>query len=289
MIGKRNKEAVVVMELWFTEFQTKNMGLTIRIKETLFMGKSEFQDVAVVDTYEFGRMLVLDGVFQTSLFDEYIYHEMIAHVPLAIHPNPQQVLVIGGGDGGTVREVVKHTAVQQVEMVEIDGLVVDVSKRFLPEISQALVEENPKLRLTIGDGIGHMAASQNKYDVIIVDCSDPIGPGEGLFTAAFYKDVHKALKPDGLFVQQTESPFYHQELLTRLRKDIANIFPITNTYLAAIPLYPGGTHCFTIGSKKYDPLQVDKANIPPMATRYYNPDVQLGCFVLPNFVQQLFK
>lgn len=276
------------MELWFTEFQTQNLGLTARIKETLYMGKSDFQDVAVVDTYEFGRMLVLDGVFQTSIYDEYIYHEMIAHVPLFLHPDPRQVLVIGGGDGGSVREVVKHPTVQRVEMVEIDGLVVEVSKKFLPEISSALISNHPKVQLKIGDGIAHMARAENQYDVIIVDCSDPIGPGEGLFTYGFYKDVYKALKPDGLFVQQTESPFYHQPLLKRLRKDIESLFPLTRTYLAHIPLYPGGTHCFTIGSKRYDPLTAD-TRAPDFATRYYNKELGRSCFVLPNFVQELLS
>jgi spermidine synthase len=276
------------MELWFTEYQTKNLGLTCRIKETLYTGKSKFQDVAVVDTFDWGRMLVLDGVFQTSIFDEFIYHEMIAHVPLFVHPNPKRVLVIGGGDGGAVREVVKHTSVEKVEMVEIDGMVVEASKKFLPEISVALNEEHPKLHLKIGDGIQHMQEAENKYDVIIVDCSDPIGPGEGLFTPAFYKDVFKALKPDGLFVQQTESPFYHQELIKRLHKDIAALFPITGMYLANIPLYPSGLHCFTIGSKKYDPCKVEVRPYD-FTTRYYNADIQKSCFALPNFIKQLIK
>jgi len=279
------------LELWFSEFQTKNLSMSARVKETLYMGKSEFQDVAVVDTHEFGRMLVLDGVFQTSIFDEYIYHEMIAHVPLFTHPDPRKVLVIGGGDGGSVREVVKHSQVEQVEMVEIDGVVVEVSKKYLPEISAALISDNPKVSLKIGDGIGHMAAAENVYDVIIVDCSDPIGPGEGLFTYNFYKDVYKALKPDGLFVQQTESPFYHQELLCRLNKDIKALFPITRTYLAHIPLYPGGTHSFTIGSKKYDPVKVDTAGFTDsdLNLRYYNKELHKSCFALPNFVQNLLK
>ncbi|WP_425060375.1 Polyamine aminopropyltransferase [Sporomusa carbonis] len=278
------------MELWYTEYQTKNLGLTVRIKETLYANKSDFQEVAVVDSHEFGRMLVLDGVFQTSVFDEFIYHEMIAHVPLFTHPNPQTVLVIGGGDGGTIREVVKHQSVEVAEMVEIDGLVVDVCKKYLPEISVALNENHPKLRLKIGDGIKHMQEVENKYDVIIVDCSDPIGPGEGLFTHAFYQDVYKALKPDGLFVQQTESPFYHQELIKRLNKDISSLFPVTRLYLASIPLYPSGLHCFTIGSKQYDPVNVDTARIPEnFGTRYHNREVQKSCFVLPNFVQELLK
>lgn len=277
------------MELWFTEKQTKDVGLTARIKETLFMGKSKFQDVAVVDSWEFGRMLVLDGVFQTSIFDEYIYHEMIAHVPLFIHPDPKQVLVIGGGDGGTIREVVKHSCVEKAEMVEIDGLVVEVSKKFLPEISAAIIQNHAKLMLKIGDGIQHMKDAENKYDVIIVDCSDPIGPGEGLFTHAFYKDVYKALKPDGLFVQQTESPFYHQELIKRLTGDIKSLFPITRTYVANIPLYPGGLHSFTIGSKQYDPEQVEVLRAQEFPTRYYNQEIQKSCFVLPNFIRDLTK
>ena len=276
------------MQLWCTENQTETLGLTARVKETLFAGKSEFQDVAVVDSYQFGRMLVLDGVFQTSIFEEYVYHEMIAHVPLFIHPNPKKVLVIGGGDGGTVREVVRHDTVEKVEMVEIDGMVVEACKKYLPEISVALNEPNPKLDLKIGDGIQHMADATNEYDVIIVDCSDPIGPGEGLFTPEFYKNVYKALKEDGLFVQQTESPFYHRELIKRIQKDVRAIFPITDLYLAHIPIYPGGCHCFTFGSKKYGPKDADTSR-QTMEMRYHNAEVQQGCFALPNFVRELVK
>ncbi len=275
------------MELWLTEKQTENLGMTCRIKETLFSGQSDFQTVSVVDSYEFGRMLVLDGVFQTSIFEEYIYHEMIAHVPLFTHPHPQKVLVIGGGDGGAVREIVRHQAVETVEMVEIDGMVVDISKKYLPEISAAMIENHPKLKLEIGDGIAYMKAAENFYDVIIVDCSDPIGPGVGLFSRDFFNDVHRALKPDGLFVQQTESPFYHQPLISRIHKDIADFFPVTKMYLANIPLYPGGLHSFTLGSKKYDPTTATLPAQLPFTTRYYNQDLHRSCFALPNFVRKL--
>lgn len=277
------------MHLWCTEKQTHSLGLTTRIKETLYTGTSEFQNIAVVDSMQFGRMLILDGVFQTSVFDEFVYHEMIAHVPLYIHPNPRNVLIIGGGDGGTVREVVKHDSVEIAEMVEIDGMVVEACQKYLPEISIALNENNPKVRLKIGDGIQHMKEAEKKYDVIIVDCSDPIGPGEGLFTRDFYKDVSRALKDDGLFVQQTESPYYHQELIRRLTKDISSLFPITKMYLANIPLYPGGLHCFTIGSKQYYPDKVDIKGRQKITTRYHNAEIQKSCFVLPNFIQDLIK
>lgn len=275
------------MELWFTEYQTKHVGFSCRIKETLFTGQSPFQEVVVVDSYEFGRMLVLDGIFQTSVFEEYIYHEMIAHVPLFTHPQPKRVLVIGGGDGGTVREVVRHESVDAVEMVEIDGMVVDVSKQFLPGLSQAMIDNHPKLTVRIGDGIARMKEADNYYDVIIVDCSDPIGPGVGLFSREFFQSVYKALKPDGLFVQQTESPFFHSSLITRLHRDISELFPITRLYTANIPLYPGGLHSFTMGSKKYDPVTAILPKALPFSTRYYNQEVHSGCFSLPNFVREL--
>ena len=275
------------MDLWLTEWQTKDLCMKTRVKKTLFSGRSDFQEIAVVDSEQFGRMLILDGVFQTSILEEYIYHEMIVHVPLCVHPQPQRVLVIGGGDGGSVREAVRHASVETVEMVEIDGMVVDVCKQFLPEISTALIEKHPKLTLKIGDGIAHMREADNLYDVIIVDCSDPIGPGEGLFTREFYRDVHKALKADGLFVQQTESPFYHQELIRKLHQDIRAFFPITRLYLAQIPLYPGGTHSFTMGSKQYDPLTAPDRKLN-FSTRYYNEDMRRSAFVLPNMVRELF-
>ncbi|MCC5466946.1 polyamine aminopropyltransferase [Pelosinus baikalensis] len=277
------------MDIWISEAQTKDLELRARVKETLFMGKSDFQEIAVVDSHQFGRMLVLDGVFQTSVTDEFIYHEMIVHVPLFTHPSPKKVLVIGGGDGGTIREVVRHDCVEKAEMVEIDGLVVDVCKKFLPEISEAIIHKHPKLELKIGDGISHMKEAENKYDIIIVDCSDPIGPGKGLFTPEFYTNVYKALKEDGLFVQQTESPFYHQELITYVNKEIRQLFPITKMYLANIPTYPSGLHCFTIGSKKYDPIKSSMENLQGLTTRYYNKDIHKSSFVLPNFVQELLK
>ena len=277
------------MKLWLTEKQTENLSMSCRIRETLFVGQSEYQKVVVADSFEFGRMLVLDDVFQTSIFDEFVYHEMIAHVPLFTHPAPKKVLVIGGGDGGAVREVVRHAAVEIVEMVEIDGMVVEASKKYLPEISHTMRDGHPKLNLMIGDGIAHMNAVENHYDVILVDCSDPIGPGEGLFSREFYQDVYKALKPDGLFVQQTESPFYHQPLIRRIYRDISDLFPIAKMYLANIPLYPGGVHSFTMGSKQVDPVSCALPAQMPFDTRYYNLALHRSCFSLPNFAADLLK
>ncbi len=278
------------MKKWVTEYQTNALRMEAEIKEVLFEGQSDFQKVGVYDTEIFGRLLVLDDIFQTSTFEEFVYHEMIAHIPLLAHPNPKKVLIIGGGDGGTAREVLRHSELEKVEMVEIDGLVVEMAKKYLPEISCALNNPPANFNLTIGDGIQRIKDAENYYDVIIVDCSDPIGPGEGLFSGAFYKDVYKALKEDGLFVQQTESPFYHRNILANLTRDIKDAdFSIVKSYLAYIPIYPGGCHSFTIGSKKYDPQKVVRSVPSDWNLKYYNEALHQGTFALPNFVTQVVE
>lgn len=283
-------QEVKEMEKWATEYQTQALKMEAKVKEVFFEGKSEYQEIGLYDTDIFGRLLVLDGVFQTSTFEEFVYHEMIAHIPLFAHPNPKRVLIIGGGDGGTAKETVKHTELESVEMVEIDGKVVELTKKYLPEISTVLNNPPANFTLTIGDGIQKVKDAESYYDLIIVDCSDPIGPGAGLFSGPFYQDVYKALKEDGLFVQQTESPFYHREILANLTRDIKEAqFPIVNSYLAYIPIYPGGCHSFTIGSKKYDP-SIPVRKVPKeWNLKYYNEALHKGSFALPNFVSEVLE
>ena len=273
------------MSQWITENQSEHLRLSAEVDKVLYSGQSEFQKIEVAHSLEYGNMLVLDGVFQTSEREEFVYHEMISHVPLFLHPNPEKVLIIGGGDGGVARECVRHDCVKSVTMVEIDGKVVELAKEFLPTISVAMIRQDPKLTVKIGDGIGFMAAAENEFDVIIVDCSDPIGPGEGLFTEEFYKNTLKALKPDGLFVQQTESPVMHQPLVKKVFGYVNSHFPIARLYTAYIPLYPTGMHCFTIGSKKYDPLTWKANRERNFDTKYYNEEIQTAAFALPNFVK----
>ncbi|KMO86953.1 spermidine synthase [Megasphaera cerevisiae DSM 20462] len=275
------------MKEFVTEHQSPYLDLTTEVSDILYKGNSEYQDIIVAESREFGRMLVLDGVFQTSVKDEFIYHESIAHIPLFLHPSPKNVLIIGGGDGGAAREAVRHPEVEQVTMVDIDGKVIELSKRYFPSIAKAMLEGNPKLTVRVGDGIGFMKEAADFYDVIIVDCSDPVGPGEGLFTYDFYKSTYKALKKDGLFVQQTESPFMHQPLIQNIWASVSDIFPITRLYTSFIPLYPSGMHCFTMGSKQYDPLQWTPNRNRIFPTRYYNEGIQRSAFVLPNFVKDL--
>lgn len=275
------------MELWYTENQNDHLRLSCRVNETLHVEKTPFQHLAVLDTPGFGRVLVLDGIVQTTVWDEYIYHEMIAHVPLNTHPDPQRVLIIGGGDGGTAREVVRNPRVGSAVMVEIDERVVAAARKYLPELSARL--DDPKLDLRFADGIKHVAECSGEYDVIIIDSTDPVGPAVGLFSREFYEMVFKALKEDGLFVAQTESPLFNADLIARIYRDVADIFAVARTYLACVPSYPGGMWSFTMGSKKYDPLDVKSENVPALKYRYYNAELHRAAFVLPEFLRELLE
>lgn len=275
------------LNLWFTEQQTKDMRISVRVKQILHQEETPFQSLAVLDTDQFGRMLVLDNIIQTNIADEFVYHEMITHVALNTHAAPKKVLVVGGGDGGAVREIIKHQSVEKAVHCEIDGAVIEASRRFLPEISCAL--DDPRVEIIVDDGIKHVKENKDTYDIIIVDSTDPIGPAEGLFSVSFYRDIFASLKDDGIFVAQTESPFFNRNLIPGLYKDIAGIFPVTRLYLAVIPTYPGGLWTFTMGSKKYDPLKSDISKIPPMDTKYYSPAIHQTCFVLPPFVKELLE
>ena len=274
------------MELWVTEQQNENVNFTCRVKRTIYSEKTEFQQVEVLETEYFGKMMILDGVIQTTTFDEFIYHEMIVHVPMLAHPAPKKVLVIGGGDGGSVREIIRHKSVEKVDWVDIDGRVIEICKAYLPEWNSS-VWGNSLVEQKTEDGLKHIKESEGEYDVVIVDCSDPVGPGELLFTREFYKDIFGALKEDGLFVQQTESPFYHRELIKRVQQDVKGIYPVTGLYTASIPTYPSGLHCFTIGSKKYDPsCQLRPADFE---TRWYSAKTHEASFILPPFIEELTK
>lgn len=274
------------MELWYTEKQTADYGITAKVRETLCTEKTEFQDLAVLDTLQWGRMLVLDGCVMTTEKDEFVYHEMIAHVPLCAHPAPKKVLVVGGGDGGVIREIIKHPTVEKAVLAEIDSRVIERSREFFPQIASEL--DSPRVDVRVVDGIRHVQEHPDEYDVIIVDSTDPIGPAVGLFAREFYRSIHAALKADGLFVAQTESPFLTGDLIRRVYADVAAIFPTAHLYLASIPTYPSGLWSFTVGSKIHDPHVIaDPIRAAGLETRYYTPDVHRAAFALPRFAQEL--
>jgi len=273
------------MNLWFTELQTKSLKLSVATEKLLYREQTPFQELAVIENPELGRVLLLDSVIQTSTMDEFVYHEMIAHVAMNTHPQPRRVLVVGGGDGGTVREVVKHPTVEKVVLAEIDERVIRAAREYLPEISIGL--SDPRVEIRIGDGNAFVQENSGFFDLVIVDSTDPVGPGEVLFSRAFYSAVFRALKEDGLFVAQTESPFYNADLIARVHADLSAIFPVTRLYLAAVPTYPGGLWSFSLGSKKYDPLELEERDFRPLETRYYSPAVHLAAFALPHFVRRI--
>ncbi|WP_046179072.1 polyamine aminopropyltransferase [Domibacillus tundrae] len=272
-------------ELWYTEKQTGSYGITMKVKRTLHTEQTDFQYLEMVETEEWGNMLFLDGMVMTSKRDEFVYHEMVAHVPLFTHPNPENVLVVGGGDGGVIREVLKHPSVKKATLAEIDGKVIEYSKVYLPEIAGDL--EDPRVEVKVGDGFMHIAESENEYDVIMVDSTEPVGPAVNLFTKGFYAGISKALKQDGIFVAQCDNPWFKADLIRQVQSDVKEIFPITRLYTANIPTYPSGLWCFTIGSKKYDPLAVEDARFHEIETKYYTKELHKASFALPKFVQDL--
>jgi spermidine synthase len=273
------------VELWFTEKQTPNLGYSCKLTRTLHDEQTEYQHLAVVETLQFGRMLILDGMVMTTEADEFVYHEMISHIALCTHPNPQNVLVVGGGDGGAIREILKHPGVEHAVLAEIDRRVVEVSQEYLPTIAGALTDS--RVTLAIGDGVEHVRQNKGKYDVILIDSTEPIGPAVGLFSREFYREVHEALTVDGIMVAQSESPFVNPDVIQMIHQNLTGIFALKRLYTAAIPTYPSGLWSFTLASKKYDPLQADLARAKSLVTKYYSPEIHRGAFMLPRFVEEL--
>ena len=243
------------MQLWFTERHTPNVKFSIKVDRQLYCGQSEFQRIDVFDSKEFGRFLTLDGYMMLTEKDEFIYHEMIVHVPMAVHPNVKKILVIGAGDGGVIRELSRYSGIEQIDLVEIDPLVVEVCKKHLPQTACCLGDE--RVSIHYQDGLKYIRKCEDAYDLIIVDSTDPFGPGEGLFTLEFYGNSFKALREDGIMVNQHESPFYAEDAAAcqRAHKRIVESFPISRVYQAHIPTYPSGHWLFGFASKKYHPLK----------------------------------
>ena len=280
------------MELWFTERHTQGVEFSIKVDRQLYTGQSDFQIIDVIDSKEFGRFLTLDGYMMMTEKDEFIYHEMITHVPMAVNPNIKSVLVIGAGDGGVIRELTRYATVEKIDLVEIDELVVEVCKKYLPKTSCKM--DDPRVNIYYEDGVRFIRSKENEYDLIIVDSTDPFGPGEGLFTKEFYGSCYKALKEEGIMVNQHESPFYEADAqaMQRAHKRIVESFPISKVYQAHIPTYPSGHWLFGFASKKYHPINdLNQAawNLLGMQTKYYNTKLHCGAFALRNYVEELLR
>ncbi len=282
--------------VWFTD-RDENIALSIRHKgEPLFRERSPYQLVEIFDTYKYGRMLTVDKMVMCSERDEAAYHEMIIHVPMLTNPQIKKVLVVGGGDGGSVREILKHPQVESVTMVEIDEAVIRASREFLPSLSSAL--NDPKLDLMIGDGIEYLKQAEDEgFDFIVIDSSDPVGPSVGLFSSDFYKDVYRCLTPNGVMSAQSESPRFNQTAFVDLVHCLQDIFGMADVspYLAFIQTYPTGMWSFSYCSKggRHPTADLDEEKAIAFAEQhdlhYYNSEVHGAAFCLPTFIKRLLN
>lgn len=274
-------------ERWLDEVYQGVVRTGFRMKKRLFKARSPFQTVEVVETKGHGRLLLIDGMTMVSERDEFVYHEMIAHVPLFLHPRPRRVLVIGGGDGGTVREVLRHGTVERCVLVEIDGLVVEASKKYIPKTAGAL--SSRRAQVLIEDGVKFVRETSERFDVVIVDSTEPFGPAKELFGPGFYKDVRRILTERGIVVSQAGSPFYELSTIKNLTKILKSVFPMTAAYTFTNLTYPGGLWAFSYASKGVHPVRhfnsarVKSARMP---LQWYNAEVHVGSFALPAFLRR---
>ncbi len=255
------------------------------IENILYEKKSEYQEILVVESPHFGKMLILDGVVQVDEKYEHLYHEMIVHVPMFAHPKPEEVLIIGGGDGGSLREVLKHKTVNKAVLVDIDKEVIETSKRFFPSLSSGF--DDSRAIILNEDGYKYIKECESEFDVIIVDSTDPVGFAHALVTEEFFKYVFRALKKDGIYVGQTESLLYHNEMLSRIQRDLKKVFPIVDLYTSVIPIYAGYWWSFSIGSKKHhvrEPLR--NVNID---AKFYSASVHKYAFLPQDIYKKFVK
>ncbi|MDD4002598.1 MAG: polyamine aminopropyltransferase [Clostridia bacterium] len=280
------------MELWYTEQHTDNVRFSIKVKKQIYSGNSEFQRIDVFESEEFGMFFTLDGLIMATEKDEFIYHDMIVHVPMATNPDIKKVLVIGAGDGGTVRELCRYSGIEHIDMIEIDKLVVDVCKQYFMQTACSL--EDKRVHIYYEDGLKFVRTKKSEYDLIIVDSTDPFGPGEGLFTREFYGNCFNALNDCGILVNQHESPYYSEYAsnMKRAHLRIKAFFNVCKVYQAHIPTYPSGHWLFGFASKKFNPVSDLNANAWQslnINTRYYNTDIHIGSFALPTYVNGLLE
>ncbi|MDR1732143.1 MAG: polyamine aminopropyltransferase [Synergistaceae bacterium] len=271
-------------ELWLTEEQTDNLRLSLRTSGILFQKKTPYQEILVVETPEYGRTLVLDGAIQLTERDEFCYSEMMAHVPLCAHPDPVRVLIVGGGDGAILREVLRHSGVERCTLVDIDKEVIDTSKKYFPATGCEL--ENPRADIRCMDALEYIRTTEDRFDVVIVDSTDPVDFAAGLFQAPFYRAIRDILNPHGIMTELTESPFADTALMRQAIKQMRSVFPLVQMYWGAVPTYPTGMWTYgaaSLGPAPSTPLR----NVT--GTRYYTDAIHRAAFVLPPFLTELLE
>ena len=277
------------MSEWFDETLHSGYHQGFRVKDVLFESKTEHQHLVIFESVDFGRVMALDGVIQTTERDEFVYHEMLAHVPLFAHGAAKDVLIIGGGDGGLLREVLRHPEIERAVQVEIDQAVIDMCVEYLPRHSNGAYE-NPKAEIVIGDGIDYVRNCDRQFDVILSDSTDPIGPGEVLFTSPFYEGIKRCLKPGGVFAAQNGVAFMQPDEVSTTHKRLSPLFDDCHFYAAAVPTYVGGIMTFAWASDNAALRCVPAETIAQrvkdsgIKTRYYTPALHSGSFALPQYI-----
>ena len=278
------------MDMWFSEMHTDNVKMSIRVNRQLFSAESEFQRIDVFESPEFGRFLTLDGNVIFSEADEFIYNEMVTHVPMAIHPNVKKVLIIGGGDGGVAREFTAYPEIEEIDVVEPDEVFVKACREFFPDAAKGF--EDPRVNIINKDGLPFLRGRIADYDIIINDSTDPFGHTEGLFTKEFYGSCYRALKDDGIMVYQHGSPFFDEDeaAFCSMHRKVFQSFPISRVYQAHIPTCPSGYWMFGFASKRYHPISdfnPQRWKARKIGTQYYTTNLHLGAFMLPKYVEEL--
>lgn len=273
---------------WISEVGP-SFGFTVETTEQLYSARSPYQQIDIYQTAHCGKLMLLDGIIQFTEYDEFAYQEMLAHLPLFAHPCPERVLVIGGGDGGILREIAKHDCVKRIDLCEIDAMVIEAAKKFVPSMSCGF--DDPRVAVHIADGSKFVADKDSEYDVIIVDSTDPVGPGESLFNAEFYSKMKRALKPDGVIASQSESIYLHPAVIKRLMRINLDLFGSYNYALMLVPTYPTGTIGASVVSCSRDvknPVREPDASMLAKL-RYYTPAIHRASFVLPKFAEDFLK
>jgi spermidine synthase len=267
------------------EYQTPASGIFFSVKKVLYTGRSKFQTIEIIENKDYGRILVLDGLIQTTERDEFYYHEMLVHPAMASHPKPEEVLIVGGGDGGALREVLKY-GVKKVWLVEIDGLVIEACRKHFPWLRPAFADE--RAELVVADGNVFIEETDRKFDVILVDSSDPVGPSTVLHEEAFYRKLKSRLKPGGIIAAQAGSLMLHLESHAAKSVFLRRMFRHSGLYLGPVPTYPVGTWCYNFLSDRVNPLAARKPKFPK-GLKYINGDVLRAAFALPNFLKEKLK
>ena len=271
-------------ELWLTEYSTDNLKLSMRVKNLIHTEKTPYQDLLIADTYEYGRTLMLDGAYQLTERDEFTYSEMMSHVPICAHPDPKNVMIIGGGDGAIMREVLKHSCVKKCTLIDIDERVIESSKEYMPFAGCSFSDSRADVKCM--DAMKYIRETNERYDVVIIDSTDPVDFAAGLFQSGFYEDVKRVMTDSAMLTELTESPFTDTDLMVQAIREMRKVFPCVKMYWGVVPTYPSGMWTYGLASMRecsFEPLR----NVSP--TKYYTNEIHRASFILPPFLEELIR